>query len=764
MAIIDTLAAADLDLPPKPDPLIWDGIHRGYIPPAHLAIDASLILHQETAEDIDPVTYEVVRYSLMNINIEHGLQLQRLCVSQNTRTARDYQTSLLTHDGDILMLGPNVQYFSNSASLAVKFMLERRSKDPGIHPGDMLISNDVYVGAPHQPDTNLAAPVFVGDELFCWVTNTLHHEDLGGTWPGSFCFGARDAWDEPLNWPPVTLVEGGKLRVDIEQLFIRQSRFPTIVQMDLRAAIAANEYTREKVAALVDRYGAPAVKGVMLRMLDAGERLFRERLEPLPDGVWSHRAYTEAAVPGDRELYTYQINVTKAGDRLIVDNRGTDAQTGAINVSFSAFSGAALAAIMGQLVPDLAGAYGGAYRCVEFRPVQGLMSCADHPAAVSPSGATTTITIITSAATAVSKMLASGNDDTRARIVGPTMAHGYSFGAAGTDTCDEPWLLICGDVMLGSSAGRPGADGVDIGGHWWIPSGTGPNVEDMEGRLPVLILYRRMLSTGLDGSGQQRGGVGFAQGGVFRGAKTAATTMMLNEGFPKGQGVFGGGLGSRASVTFVKDSDIYDRLARGEVPSSMHGLTGEWVEPGFKVSLEITDRDAWEWTFPNMVGYGDRLRRDPEAVLADLRGGFISPEAVERVYGVVLNGDGVDPKATAIRRHEMRSARLGDEAAREGVDPPDGAWRVGEVLHVVDGRWWCNGADLGPVGDNYKDQARMIETPVRMTGPEYENSDHAMADRIVLREFVCPVTGYLIDTELAMVDDELLHDIKLRIG
>ncbi|TMK45703.1 MAG: hydantoinase B/oxoprolinase family protein [Actinobacteria bacterium] len=62
---------------------VWDGIQRGYIPPATLRIHESLRLHTGTA-DVDPVTFEVIRYSLMNINLEHGQTIQRLAVSPVT--------------------------------------------------------------------------------------------------------------------------------------------------------------------------------------------------------------------------------------------------------------------------------------------------------------------------------------------------------------------------------------------------------------------------------------------------------------------------------------------------------------------------------------------------------------------------------------------------------------------------------------------------------------------------------------------------------
>src|SRR5205814_333828 len=125
---------------------------------------------------------------------------------------------------------------------------------------------------------------------------------------------------------------------------------------------------------------------VMHRVLDAGEQLFAERLARIPDGRWSHRGYIEAALPGDRQTYVCQVNITKTGGELRVDNEGTSPQAGAINLTYAGFSGCVQAALTQQMLPEQAGAYGGAYRRIRFEPTPGLLNCADHPAAVSSSG------------------------------------------------------------------------------------------------------------------------------------------------------------------------------------------------------------------------------------------------------------------------------------------------------------------------------------------------------------------------------------------
>jgi N-methylhydantoinase B len=750
------------ELPELRDETFWDGVQHCYIPGPELTIHPSLKLHDSVAAEIDPVTYEVVRYSLLNINLEHNALLQRLAVSQIIILSRDYQTAMLSENGEVLFVGPGVQYFANTASLCVQYTLENRSKNPGIGPGDMYLISDAYVGAPHQMDACIAAPVFVGDELFCWTTNTLHYQDVGGITPGSFVHHATDAWEEGLHWPPIKIVEGGQLREDVERLYVRQSRFPVLVGMDLRAAIAANEASRKRVSELVDRYGADVVKGVMRGTLDAGEKLLADRLKSIPDGRWSQRFYSEGAVPGDKSVYTMQVNLTKLGERLFVDNAGTDPQVGSINITFGPFAGSVLAGMMGQIVPDLAGAYGGAYRGVEFRPEPGTILCADHPAAISPTPFTA-MNLINAAATATAKMLSCGNTATRELILGGSACHpGGVTAVAGFDAKGNQFHVLGGEMMLGSSGGSPTRDGMDFAGHWWIPSGIGPNVEDLEAGTPMIYLYRRALEEGLDGAGQHRGGLGFVYGMALRDAG-GVVLFSTGESFPKGDGLMGADPGSRARSTLVQGGDAFEQLAEGRVPLSAAELAGDHRELPWKVTGEpVAAGDVIEGVFSSMPGYGDPLRRDPAAVAADVGERILSPSVAERVYGVILHDGHVDADATNTARLAARRTRI-DREPGELVEPPSGAQRVGELLYVVDRRWWCNGADLGPVDSNYKSRAKLRETSIRALGPEFDAPDEEVADLIVFREFLCPVTGYRIDTELALRTEPLLHDIQIQL-
>ncbi|MGW4560208.1 hydantoinase B/oxoprolinase family protein [Streptomyces sp. NPDC004365] len=756
--------------------VVWDGIARGYVPTEPLPVPASVRLHTTAVDDVDPVTFEVVRYSLMNINLEHGQTLQRLCVSPVTMITRDFQPSILTADADVVFLGPYLQYFSNAQSLTIKWILENRAEDPGIAPGDMYVSNDPFVGTPHQPDTIVAAPVFIGDEIFCWVSNVLHHSDVGGSVMGSFCVDATDMFLDPPAFPPFKLVDQGRIRPDIEQMFLRQSRVPRNVHMDLRAAISANLVAAEKITTLLKRYGADTVKAVMNRVLDSGEKTVAERLARIPDGTWSHRMYAEAAHTGDNATYVYRMTVRKEGEHLYVDNRGTDSQTGSINVTYAGFVGAFLSALTASLASDLAGAYGGVYRRVHFDLVPGTLSCADFPAAVSPSGIYTMETLISLAGTVIGQMLACAEPEIARLAIGPAHPAFYAMISGGTTADGTPFIATNANNMIGSLAASPAEDGVDFGGHFWIPEGTASNVEELELLWPMLYLYRRAMPGGADGAGRHRGGRGFLEAAIPWGAPGLAAAVYVDESFPKVVGARGANPGSVGHFRLKHGSDVHRSFEAGKIPQDFDTISGTQAAIEAKgPALMVAEDAVWEWTGANATGFGDPLTREPERVAVDVAAGSLPAEAAERVYGVVLTGTGTtdvaaDSAATDVRRRDLLAARLAAASAPGLVRTAPADAR----LHLLGGELALaefNGARhfvsvtgravLGPVTGNYKDGCAVLERPVRDLAPEYATHKARAGYTVRHREYLCPVTGLRIETEILRDGDKPLHDIAL---
>ena len=135
----------------------FNGIENPYVPPKQLRISDKLKLHTDFDADVDPVTYEVIRHNLWQINEEHGATIQRLSGSPVAMYALDLNPSILTEDAEFVYFGPYMQYMSGVTDTQVKWTLEFRSDNPGINEGDMFIANDPHEGGgSHLPDINTA--------------------------------------------------------------------------------------------------------------------------------------------------------------------------------------------------------------------------------------------------------------------------------------------------------------------------------------------------------------------------------------------------------------------------------------------------------------------------------------------------------------------------------------------------------------------------------------------------------------------------------
>src|SRR5204863_8762541 len=119
---------------------------------------------------------------------------------------------------------------------------------------------------------------------------------------GSFSPAAQDVFSESLPTPPVKIVRDGQLQRDVADLWVRRSRVPMLIGLDLRAKIGANNVGRERLHALIDQYGADTVKAVMKRMMSDAEARLRGTLARLPDGTWSPTGSPDPPHDGDRGL------------------------------------------------------------------------------------------------------------------------------------------------------------------------------------------------------------------------------------------------------------------------------------------------------------------------------------------------------------------------------------------------------------------------------------------------------------------------------
>jgi N-methylhydantoinase B len=750
----------------------YDGTTFSYIPGPTLNIDPSLTLHREWTDKIDPITYEVIRHNLWNINEELGMTIQRISGSPVAMYAFDLNSSIFTEDGEFIYYGPYQLYMSGVSDVQVKWTLEHRSNNPGIHEDDMFLSNDPWVGAAHQMDVTLLTPVFHEGKLFCWITNVLHQYDVGGITPGSFCPNARDSFDEGILIPPVKIVERGELRRDIEAVYLRASRKPYLVALDLRAQIAGNNTAKKRILHLIQRYGADVVKGVMRKIIDTAEQAFVAKLAKVPDGTWRERSYVEVAYVGDRKTYQVMLTMRKQGDKLIFDNAGTADQVGAINTTYSGWRGSLMTAINELLCWDQLYAIGGALRHIEFQPALGCFTSATHPASVSTAPVQAMEISLYPAYNTISKMLSCDPELKKdVMTIGGTSQFPLTV-FRGIDQWGEKFGYLLLDPMVGAIGAFSFRDGIATGGQVRSPICRIGNVEHNEQSFPLLILHRKE-NTDSGGAGKYRGGnsasVAFIPHGTTH---ITQDTESSGAAIPTAPGLAGGYPANTNYYRFKRNTDVLQRFARRRLPDSIDEVEGqEELLQLRQIDIHQGPSDVYEVAFAAGAGYGDPLERDPEAVRKDVYLEDISPEAARVIFCVVLTGEGDDLRVDAAATAELRRRALVDRLGRE--PRPYASARlpvlrqITEHLQLVDrgGEPWLGCArcrqPLGPASENYKLHCHRIDRPIQSSSMLIGEPRRFIDDRVEFRQFCCPACGVLIENEVCRAADDVLWDIEL---
>lgn len=750
---------------------VFDGRNFPYIPGRTVPFSPKLKMHTDYDEDIDPVTYEVIRHNLWNINEEHGATIQRLSGSPVAIYAIDLNPSILTEDAEFVYFGPYMQYMSGVTDVQVKWVLENRSDNPGISDGDMFLSNDPWVGAAHQQDVMLLCPVFVEGELFCWTTNCLHQYDIGGITPGSFCPSARDSFDEGILIPPMKVIENNEIRQDALSVYLRASRRPDLVTLDFKAMMAGNMASRARILQLVDRYGARAVKSVMKKVISNGEKAFVDKLSRLPDGVWRERAYLECSGPGDRGTYPVMLTLRKEGTELTFENEGTVEQGGSMNCTYAAWRGGLMVALNQLVCWDQYFAIGGALRHVKFDPTPGTINCANYPASVSSATIQAMEISLYPTYNVVSKMIYP-DPALRPDIVtigGCSQWPGVLF--QGTDQRGDKFGYVLIDPIGGAIGAFAVGDGISTGGQSRTPISKLPNVEHNEQEFPMLFLYRKELPDS-GGAGQFRGGQGAES--CFIAHKTdrlTHDTICAGAAVPSSIGLMGGYPAGPNAFFFKKDTDIKARFANGTIPTDIGQLDGEdYLVQLRDTGFVQTDVDAYAVSWCGGAGFGDPFRRDPARIQADLDDQIITSEAARSIYGAVLGADGrVDADATTRHRAETVRQRI-DPALRRPECTGETVFEISPAIAVKPGadghRYACTtcSADLGDIAGNFKECAQRSDEPIEAANPLIGDPARYIDAKVWLRTFSCPNCGSLLDTEVAVGDDPVLHDTQVLVS
>jgi N-methylhydantoinase B len=573
---------------------------------------------------IDPIRLELIKNSLDAIVDEMAIALMRSAYSPNIKTAMDMSTALCDVHGRLIAQGLTLPLHLGSIPDAIREV--QKKFDGSIDPGDAFLLNDPYQGGTHLPDFYLFKPIFVGERLVGWSVSIGHQTDVGGRTAGGNGSDATEVYQEGIRIPPIKLFEGGKPANAIFELLAKNVRVPHLVLGDVRAQVAACLAGERGYLALIDRYGIDELAAASTALLDQSERLARNAISAMPDGVFSFTDYIDEDGL-DPDPIPIVVTITVEGDHMLVDFDGTARQVrGAINSPFP-FTKSAVYACVRHLIggdPPNNARY---FRPIEVRAPAGTLVNPVLPASVAARGLTGF-----RMANAVFGALARIAPD---RVFACEAGGDTGISYGGYDKDRKPFVFI--EFLYGGWGGRPDRDGVDGCSSSVVNFSNNP-IEIVESEQPLVIRqYGYVPDTG--GAGTFRGALAMVRDYEFE-ADEANFQLRTDRRRFVPYGLNGGRDGTPS--TNILDPDG----AAEELPT--------------KVRLVVHRGDVLRHRVAGAGGWGDPLERDPARVLHDVREEKLTAGYVAREYGVVIDEASlsVDEAATVELRARLRAERV----------------------------------------------------------------------------------------------------------
>jgi N-methylhydantoinase B len=543
--------------------------------------------------EIDPITLEVLWNRLLSVTNEQQAALLRTAFSTVVRESQDLACGVFDTAGN--MVGQSETgtpgHINAMATCMRHFMAAYPSSE--LAPGDVLITNDPWMTAGQINDITLVTPIFRDGRIVAYFANTCHMVDIGGR---ILSAEAREVYEEGLYIPITKLFVAGERNQELFKIIRGNVRTPREVEGDLYAMASCNDVGGARLLDFMREFQLESIEPLAEAIIGRSERAMRDAISAIPDGVYEHEMWSD----GFEEPVLLKAKVTVSGDELIVDHAGSSRQSRyGINVVMNYTHAYTSFAVKCAISPDVPHNEG-SFRPVTVTAPPGSILNAQYPAPVAARhliGHFLPGLIFGALAPALpDRVMADG-----AASVWITMFRGQRLN-------HDPYTFML--FQCGGTGARPTKDGLNNVG---FPSGVaGVPAEVLESQT-ALVLEQRAVRTDSAGPGRFRGGCGQRTSFTSRSDEPWQMSGMYDRIHFAATGLAGGGAG---------------------LPGSFVLSDGRQANP--KELLLHAPSTRVDTALPGGGGYGEPFMREPAAVLDDVLNGYVSIEAAERDYGVVI--------------------------------------------------------------------------------------------------------------------------------
>jgi len=537
----------------------------------------------------DPISLGIQWDRLISIADEIITSLVRTSFSTNVRESYDLSCVVFDSRGRSIAQGSySVPSFTGTAPATLTAMLAR-FPPPTLEPGDVIVTNDPWIGTGHLFDINVMQPVFRKGHIVGYTMSITHLPDIGGAGFGAT---AREVYEEGLRIPLAKLYRAGRPDELLLEIVRTNVRVPEQTLGDLLANVSCTTVGARMLNEFMDEYDLASIDSLADAILLYSERSIRDEIAKLPPGVYRNRIDIE----GQEGPLALACSIEIGNGQVLADFTGSSAAIGyAINVPLCYTRAMTCYAIKCLTTPRIPNNEG-SVQPIHVRAPEGCILNAVPP---SPTGGRHII----------------------GHFVVPLI-----FGAL-ADALPDRIQADSGMLNLMNVQGKT-RDGRGISSIYFAAGGYGA-LAGIDGA-PTTPSPSNMTGTSIE---------------VWE--NLTGMTVVRKELLPDsgGPGEFRGGLGQRIELLNDNDSDVTISCLAGRTqfaPAGILGgkagglreirINGQIVHPKGRYVLKPGDRVTT--IEAGGGGYGDPRARRPEAVRADVKSGNVTVEGALRDYGV----------------------------------------------------------------------------------------------------------------------------------
>ena len=570
---------------------------------------------------MDPIKLEIIRGAIRAAQAEMDALLERTAISAFIREKKDFYTALFDAGGT-MVVGSMVPIFGDiTGPVFAHFPADT------MRQGDLYWYSDCYASrgaVSHSNDQVFLAPVFHDGKRAAFVMGWAHFSDIGGLRPGSISSDATDIFQEGIIIPPTKLIDAGAVNEAALEIFYRNSRYPAQSRGDTRALMASVDLGVRRVAEILQRFGPDVVSEAFNQLFTRTRELVRRRLrETFAVGTHRFADAIDSDGHGNGPFHIRLALTHTSDDRFILDGTQTDDQApGPVNFLMNPdVPGMALGLFFLGGDPAQVCNAGGPRALDQVKLREGSLLWPRFPAPLGLRGMT------------MMRFLAVLSGLVNVAGGAAPAAHSAYVIIMLRGTVGGRQFLMSDGVGVGYGA-RSNADGIDA--VYFVAQENYP-VEFLELGYPVRLL-RYGINRDSGGAGKFRGGTGIVREYEVL-AEHAVLSMRIDSVVNPPWGV-AGGLNGGTGRAVLNPGTPHQRL----LPPLSDGTV---LRRGDILLLETGGGG----------GHGHPFDRPAEQVLQDIADGFISADAAQHDYGVVVVNDAIDEAATCALRAKRPPAK-----------------------------------------------------------------------------------------------------------